>query len=136
MISLVPLWSEKEKRLEVELESMVIRADQDQLDQVWINLVSNAIKFTPVEGAIRINDLKKVDRIIVTIADNGIEMLEEELADILKPFHKADKSRNRVVKGNGLGLSILKQIIVLHHGDIHVSSSPQTGTTFTVTLPA
>ncbi|MDF2682885.1 MAG: two-component system sensor histidine kinase [Brevibacillus sp.] len=135
VIALEPLWSEKEMNLEVELESMVIRADQDQLDQVWINLVSNAIKFTPVEGSIRITALKKDDRIIVTIADNGIGILEEELADIFKPFHKADKARNRAVKGNGLGLSIVKQILVLHHGDIHVSSSPYTGTTFTVTLP-
>ncbi|MFD2368964.1 sensor histidine kinase [Brevibacillus sp. GCM10020057] len=135
VIALEPLWSEKRIALDVDLQPLTIHADQDQLDQVWINLLSNAIKFTPEDGLIRITAAAEADQVFVSVADNGIGIAEEELADIFKPFHKADKARNRAVKGNGLGLSIARQIIDLHHGEITVSSTPNKGTTFTVTLP-
>ncbi|MGF9714468.1 sensor histidine kinase [Paenibacillus naphthalenovorans] len=102
---------------------------------MWINLLNNSIKFTPVRGTIRIEAGKNNHLITVSITDNGIGIPEEERADIFKPFHKVDKSRDPSVKGNGLGLSIVKKIIDLHTGDIQVSGAPGTGSTFTVTLP-
>lgn len=134
VITLEPLWKAKEIEMDVEMEGSAIQADQDQLDQVWINLLSNAIKFTPSQGVIRIRSTENAHHVVVSITDNGIGIPEEEIAYIFKPFHKVDKARNSSVKGNGLGLSIVKQIIDLHHGDIHVSSSLGTGTTFSVTL--
>ncbi|MGO0063024.1 sensor histidine kinase [Brevibacillus fluminis] len=135
VITLEPLWTEKAINMDVDVKAVTIHADKDQLDQVWINLLNNAIKFTAPHGTIRIQSMGKAHQHIVSITDSGIGIPEEELVNIFKPFHKVDKARSSSVKGNGLGLSIVKQIIDMHDGDIHVSSSLGTGTTFTVTLP-
>lgn len=135
-IALEPLWSEKEIQLEIEMAAISIEADRDQLEQVWINLLSNAVKFTPLQGVIHISAQMDGDVSRVSISDNGIGIPEEECANIFKPFHKADKARNRAVKGNGLGLSIVKQIVDLHQGEIVVTSRLDQGSTFTVTLPS
>lgn len=135
VIALETQWSTKEIGLELQLEEMVVQADEDQLNQVWINLLSNSIKFTPDNGTIHIKAVINGHLAIVSIADNGIGVPEEERLDIFKPFHKADKSRDGSIKGNGLGLSIVKQIIDIHHGDIKVSEQSGGGTIFTVQLP-
>jgi len=135
VITLEPLWTEKKINMDVDLKEITVRADKDQLDQVWINLLNNAIKFTAPHGTIRIQLLGKAHQNIVSITDSGIGIPKEELVNIFKPFYKVDKSRNSSVKGNGLGLSIVKKIIDMHNGEIHVSSSPGEGTIFTVTLP-
>lgn len=135
VIALEPQWTSKDIEMDVQLEAITVQADEDQLYQVWINLLNNSIKFTPVRGTIRIEAGKNNHLITVSITDNGIGIPEEERADIFKPFHKVDKSRDPSVKGNGLGLSIVKKIIDLHTGDIQVSGAPGTGSTFTVTLP-
>lgn len=135
VITLEPLWTAKEINMDIDLEAITVRADKDQLDQVWINLLNNAIKFTGPHGTIRIRLTEKAHHHIVSITDSGIGIPEEEFVHIFKPFHKVDKARSSSVKGNGLGLSIVKQIIDLHNGEIHVSSSLGTGTVFTVTLP-
>lgn len=135
VITLEPLWTVKEINMVVDLEAITVHADKDQLDQVWINLLNNAIKFTAPHGTIRIQSMGKAQQNIVSITDSGIGIPQEELADIFKPFHKVDKARSSSVKGNGLGLSIVKQIIEMHNGEIHVSSSLGAGTIFTVALP-
>lgn len=135
VITLEPLWTVKEINMVVDLEAITVQADKDQLDQVWINLLNNAIKFTAPHGTIRIQSMGKAQQNIVSITDSGIGIPQEELADIFKPFHKVDKARSSSVKGNGLGLSIVKQIIEMHNGEIHVSSSLGAGTIFTVALP-
>ena len=135
VITLEPLWTVKEINMVVDLEAITVHADKDQLDQVWINLLNNAIKFTAPHGTIRIHSMGKAQQNIVSITDSGIGIPQEELANIFKPFHKVDKARSSSVKGNGLGLSIVKQIIEMHYGEIHVSSSLGAGTIFTVALP-
>lgn len=135
VIAMEPQWSEKEIELEVAFEAITVQADEDQLGQVWTNLLSNSIKFTPPRGKILLEANANDHEIIVSITDTGIGIPEEERADIFKPFHKVDKARNSAVKGNGLGLSIVKQIIDLHKGEIQVSGRLGAGTTFTVTLP-
>ncbi|RNB92839.1 HAMP domain-containing protein [Brevibacillus fluminis] len=135
VITLEPLWTVKAINMDVDVEAITVHADKDQLDQVWINLLNNAIKFTAPHGTIRIQAMGKAHQHIVSITDSGIGIPEDELVNIFKPFHKVDKARSSSVKGNGLGLSIVKQIIDMHNGEIHVSSSLGTGTTFTVTLP-
>ncbi|MFY0544512.1 sensor histidine kinase [Brevibacillus sp. H7] len=135
VIALEPQWTAKNIEIEVQLEAIPIQGDEDQLYQVWTNLLSNSIKFTPEHGKILIEAVMKGNQIIVSITDNGIGIPEEERADIFKPFHKVDKARDRSVKGNGLGLSIVKQIVDIHNGDIQVSGRPGTGSIFTVALP-
>ncbi|MFC3885100.1 sensor histidine kinase [Bacillus songklensis] len=135
VIALEPHWGAKEIDIDLQLEPLTVQADEDQLSQVWINLLSNSIKFTPVGGKILIEAVLKDNQNIISITDNGIGIPEEERADIFKPFHKVDKARNSSVKGNGLGLSIVKQIVDMHQGDIQVSGKLGTGTTFQVTLP-
>lgn len=136
VITLEPLWTKKEINVVVDLEAITVHADKDQLDQVWINLLNNAIKFTAPHGTIRIQSIGKAHQNIVSITDSGMGIPEEELVNIFKPFHKVDKARSSSVKGNGLGLSIVKQIIDMHNGEIHVSSSLGSGTIFTVTIPS
>jgi signal transduction histidine kinase len=135
IIALEPQWKAKEIEIDLLLEPLSVQADKDLLSQVWINLLSNSIKFTPLGGEIRIEALMIDNQNTVSITDNGIGIPEEERADIFKPFHKVDKARNSSVKGNGLGLSIVKQIIDMHQGDIQVSGKLGTGATFEVTLP-
>jgi signal transduction histidine kinase len=135
VIALEPHWGAKEIEIDLHLEPLTVQADEDQLSQVWINLLSNSIKFTPVKGKILIEAVLKDNQNTISITDNGIGIPEEERADIFKPFHKVDKARNSSVKGNGLGLSIVKQIVDMHQGDIQVSGQLGTGATFEVTLP-
>jgi signal transduction histidine kinase len=135
IIGLEPQWAEKEIEIDLQLEAITVQADEDQLNQVWINLLSNSIKFTPPHGTIQIRAVLQDGKHIVSITDNGPGIPEEERADIFKPFHKVDKSRDNSVKGNGLGLSIVKQIIDIHNGDIKVSGRVGEGSTFTVFLP-
>ncbi len=134
-IALEPQWSAKGIELTMDLETVVIEADEDQLKQVWTNLLGNSIKFTPEHGTI-IMEIRKHDRYAaISITDTGIGIPEEERANIFKPFHKVDKARDGAVKGNGLGLSIVKQIVDMHHGEISVTGEPSGGSTFTVRLP-
>lgn len=134
-IALEPLWAAKDIEINLQLHAITIQADKDQLSQVWTNLLTNSIKFTPTRGAIIIEAIEKEHTIQVSITDNGIGIPQEERTEIFKPFHKVDKARNASVKGNGLGLSIVKQIIDIHHGKIEVSGLMGEGTTFTVSLP-
>lgn len=135
VIALEPQWLAKEIDLDLQLEEVIVQADEDQLNQVWINLLSNSIKFTLKKGTIHIKAAISDHLAIVSIADNGVGIPEEERLDIFKPFHKVDKSRDGSIKGNGLGLSIVKQIIDIHHGEIKVSEQSGGGTIFTVQLP-
>lgn len=135
VIGLEPQWSVKDIRFDIQLEPIIVDADEDQLKQVWMNLINNSIKFTPVQGKIGVEGTVKNNQIIISITDNGIGIPNEEREDIFKPFHKVDKSRDPSIKGNGLGLSIVKQIVDLHHGQIEVSEGPGGGAKFIVTLP-
>jgi len=135
VIALEPQWSAKHLELDIELPVLNITGDEDQLYQVWTNLIGNSIKFTPADGIIRITAAQNGSTCSIQVVDSGIGIPPEEQADIFKPFHKVDKARDRSIKGNGLGLSIVKQIVELHQGTITVSSQLGQGTTFTVTLP-
>ena len=129
-----PLWSSKNIMIHLKLPDAVkINADQDQLNQVWMNLLGNSIKFTPQGGQIQIELTANRNEYAVTITDTGIGIPPEELNHIFVRFYKTDRSRSS--KGNGLGLAIVKQIITIHHGTIEVKSTVGKGTAITVTLP-
>lgn len=131
-----PNW--ETKQLDVVLvtqEAVLVTADQELLQQVWFNLLTNSIKFTPEHGQITIQVTAKNQQIIITITDNGIGMPEDELVTIFERFYKTDKSHNRQQAGNGLGLAIVKKIVTLHHGQIKAESQLNQGTTMIVILP-
>lgn len=130
-----PQYSAKHIHVELSLPPTQIIADRDQLSQVWHNLLSNSIKFTPDEGEIQIEIVHESHQIKVSVADTGIGMSSEDQERIFERFYKADRSRNRAQSGSGLGLAIVKRIVSIHHGDIQANSSIGQGTRITVILP-
>lgn len=131
-----PQWSAKRIELELDLPHVKICADEDQLSQVWINLIGNSIKFTPEGGRIAIVIRLTTDRIEVDVADNGIGISADDLDNVFERFFKADRSHSNRQHGSGLGLAIVKKIVTLHGGFVTVRSKPGKGTTFTVNLPS
>jgi two-component system, cell cycle sensor histidine kinase PleC len=114
----------------------VLQGDEQKLRQTFVNLIGNAVKFTPSGGTIRVDAAcaPKGD-IVVSIADTGVGMSEEEIRVALAPFGQADASRSRWREGSGLGLPIAKALVELHGGDIVIKSSKGHGTEVFVTLP-
>ncbi|RCW62051.1 MULTISPECIES: sensor histidine kinase [Halanaerobium] len=112
-----------------------IKADLSLITQLLLNLVDNAIKYTPNEGKIKIT-LKNLDNYYeINILDNGIGIPKKDLNNIFKRFYRVDKSRSRDYGGTGLGLSICSWIVKVHGGEINVESSLRNGTKFRVMLP-
>lgn len=130
-----PQWTAKNIDMEVCLEEMNIKANEDLLSQVWTNIIHNSIKFTPAGKTIQVTLSSQDHSAVCRISDTGIGMTQEDQLHIFERFFKADKSRERSQGGNGLGLSIVKKIVDLHEGRIEVQSIVDTGTTFTVILP-
>ncbi|MBP1991093.1 HAMP domain-containing sensor histidine kinase [Paenibacillus eucommiae] len=112
-----------------------ITADADLLNQIWMNLIGNSIKFTPEGGMIQIGISHTSNEVEVSITDTGIGISPEEIDHIFERFYKADKSRNRSNNGNGLGLAIVKKMVSLHQGSIQAKSTLGQGTTIIVKLP-
>ena len=116
-------------------DPVIIRGDKIRIEQILINITSNAIKYTPDGGRIslRLHDLG--DRAEITITDNGVGIPEEDIPHLFERFYRVEKARSSDQGGTGLGLAIAKEFAVAHGGDIRVSSIVGKGTTFTVTLP-
>ncbi len=125
-------WESKNIDLDIDLDEVNFSGDESLLYQVWVNLISNAVRYTDSGGKIRIS-LADGEAVTFSISDSGRGMTREETENVFRRFYKADKSRSS--KGTGLGLAIAKKIAELHGGDITVSSVPSKGTTFTVVLP-
>lgn len=107
--------------------------DERRLEQVLVNLLHNAIKFTAVGGAVSVRAEQSGDEILLTVEDNGIGIPEEDLDRIFERFYKTDKSRSS--SGTGLGLAIARHVVDLHGGRIWVQSIEGRGSRFTFTLP-
>lgn len=115
-----------------------VRGEAGQLRQVLINLIDNAIKFTPAGGRVVITLQPAADpqQVELIVSDTGIGLAEHELTRVFERFYQVDKSRKRLEgRGTGLGLSICRALVVRHGGQIRVSSAPGRGSSFTVTLP-
>jgi two-component system phosphate regulon sensor histidine kinase PhoR len=108
----------------------MILADEDLLGQVLINLVDNAIKYTPHGGKIIIRCRKKDSRIVATITDTGMGIPHESIPRVFERFYRVDKARSRSQGGTGLGLSIVKHIVESHGGEVFVDSEVGKGSTF------
>lgn len=135
ILMMEPQWSAKNIEVSLSEEPASIFADEDLFSQVWINLLNNSIKFTPAGGKIKISVSKQNKQTEVTISDTGIGMTKETMTHIFERFYMADKARSRSAGGSGLGLSIVKKIVQMHHGSIDVTSTPGKGTIFKITIP-
>ncbi|MHB8064000.1 MAG: sensor histidine kinase, partial [Ruminiclostridium sp.] len=125
------------KRLEITFtgNKEEIFADRDKISQVIINLLSNALKYTPEGGKVKVN-VKGTEEITqFVVKDNGPGIPKEDLPYIFERFYRADKSRNRLTGGSGIGLTISKAIVEAHGGKIDVNSSSEYGSEFIVSLP-
>ena len=120
-----------------EIDQVLVCGDQDRLKQVLVNLIGNAIKYTPQGGEVNVGLGKENDRARILVSDNGPGIPEEDLPYIFERFYRGEKSRTRSKdgKGFGLGLSIAYWIVQNHNGTIEVTSQASKGTTFCVWLP-
>ena len=134
IVLLEPKWSEKNLQLDVTLEKTICLGDEELLQQVWINLLENAIKFTDPNGTIVVSIDKKSDLLEVTVSDSGVGMDKETTQRIFERFFQGNTSHS--TEGSGLGLSIVKRILELSGGQIEVESTPEKGSTFLIKLPA
>ncbi len=121
--------------LKLARELPSILADRNKIEQVFFNLIDNAIKFTPPGGSIIINSIQQNGFIQIDVKDTGIGIESEHLPRIFERFYRVDRGRSRELGGTGLGLSIVKHIVQLHQGKVSVESEPQAGSTFSIFLP-
>ncbi|WP_312642721.1 HAMP domain-containing sensor histidine kinase [Hydrogenoanaerobacterium sp.] len=126
-------WEEKNLQLEIDLDAVSYLGYRDLLQEVWINLLNNAIKFSNRGGTLGVTLHRKCKNIEVSISDNGIGISDTAQEHIFEQFYQADESRSHY--GNGLGLAIAKRIVELSKGTISVQSKLGEGTTFTISLP-
>jgi signal transduction histidine kinase len=133
ILMLEPQWSGKNLSIEPDLESVDFRGYEELLPQVWTNLISNSVKFTPAGGTIVFRLHAADGGVVFSITDNGIGMNEEEQAHAFDKFYQAEN--NHSVAGNGLGLPLVKQIVDMHGGTVQIKSAPDEGSTFTIFLP-
>lgn len=126
---------EKNINIGFEVEDISVYLDKDKMSQVIVNLLSNAIRYTPSNGNIHIQGYKKGDTIKIHFKDDGIGILEKDLKYIFERFYRVDESRSKNTGGIGVGLTIVKSIVDLHDGSIEVKSKINNGSEFIITLP-
>lgn len=119
----------------VNADHVSLMADRNRLYQVMANLISNAIKYTQNGGCINVDVVDNKDFVAISVKDNGIGINESDLPFIFERFYRTDKSRNRITGGAGIGLAIVKAIVLAHGGEVSVESKESVGSTFKVVLP-
>lgn len=127
-------FTEKGVRLELDLAPARALADEDRVAQIARNLVSNALKFTPAGGRVRLSTRDRDGQALVEVSDTGIGMSADEMARAFERFWRAPGAAD--VPGSGIGLTIARELALAHGGDVTVESAPGRGSTFRVTLPA
>ena len=125
-------WSRKQLYLELDFDEYTIAANEELLKQVWINLLDNAIKFSPITGEIKLAISKAGEKYKISITNYGEDIPQDKLSKIWNKFYQTDESHNG--NGNGIGLAIVKAIVELHKGSVSVVSE-NGSTCFTVELP-
>jgi len=135
--TIMPMLAPRKQSLNVEVEEGLppVHADKAKLRQVLLNLLSNAAKFTPDGGELKIEAVRENDWCQVSVIDNGIGIKEEDQERIFEPFCQLDNPLTEEKDGTGLGLTLVKQIIERHGGRIWIESEYEKGSRFTFTLP-
>ena len=121
-------------RLQTNLKSIHAWIDRDKFEKIFFNLISNAFKYTPAEKAITIEVATQTDKVIITVADEGIGIEPTKLRSLFQRFETLARY-NMLQPSSGIGLSLVKEMVDMHHGTIEVTSEPGSGSRFTVTLP-
>jgi signal transduction histidine kinase len=114
-----------------------VQADQDRIIQVLINLLGNALRYTPAGGTVRVTTERQGEAVAFHVADTGIGIAPSQLPHLFERFYRVDKARSRALGGSGIGLTIAKALVEGHNGQIWASSAGLgQGATFSFTLPA
>ena len=132
IVALEPAWEQKDIEFDVELDRGSYLGNEPMMRHVWDNLISNAIKFSPSGGTVKIHLVKKLKKLIFTLEDEGPGLTEEAQNHIFDKFYQADASHKQ--EGNGLGLALVKRILTIEKGQITAENRPEGGCRFTVTL--
>jgi integral membrane sensor signal transduction histidine kinase len=126
-------WREKQISFDFDCDEIYIRGNEELLQQVWINLLDNAIKFSPDKAVVGIQITRSTGCTVFTISNPGEQMTAEAAKHIFDKFYQADKAHN--TQGNGLGLAIVKRIVELHNGSVSVGTSAKGIICFEIKLP-
>ncbi len=126
-------WGEKDLDLDVELEEITWRGNEEMLNHVWVNLLNNAVKFSPRGGTLTVRLSRQGDQAVCTVRDAGPGMDEAARRRVFEKFYQGDTAH--ATEGNGLGLALVKRIVDLCEGSVEVDSAPGHGSAFTVRLP-
>lgn len=132
IVALEPAWEKKNIEFDVELDRVSYLGNEPMMRHVWDNLISNAVKFSPNGGTVKINLAKKLKKLVLTVEDQGSGLSEEAQKHIFDKFYQADASHKQ--EGNGLGLALVKRILAIEKGQITAENRPEGGCRFTVTL--
>ena len=132
IVALEPAWEKKNIEFDVELDRVSYLGNESMMRHVWDNLISNAVKFSPNGGTVKINLAKKLKKLVLTVEDQGSGLSEEAQKHIFDKFYQADASHKQ--EGNGLGLALVKRILAIEKGQITAENRPEGGCRFTVTL--
>jgi len=127
----------RNKRIELRtsISEQYLNADKDKLTQVFINIISNAIKYTPPGGTVEVTVTGNDSYVRIDIKDNGIGISAEDLPLVFERFYRVDKSRSRETGGTGIGLAIVKSLVEAHGGAVNVISQLGLGSNFTFKFP-
>ena len=131
-------WADQKKiTLSIDLsgEDGLVYFDQDVLDKVINNLLSNALKFTPSFGEVSLSAQWTSEILSIAVSDNGIGIPASKLKKIFDRFYQVDDTSTRTLEGSGIGLALVKELVALHHGDIACKSEEGVKTVFSITIP-
>ena len=125
-------WEEKDIELDIDLCEIEFEGNENLMFHVWNNLIANAVKFNPEGGILKIRLFEEAEKIICTVEDSGPGIDENSIKHIFDKFYQSDSSHTE--EGNGLGLALVKNILILHGGKVFAENRPEGGAKFTVTL--
>ena len=133
ILALENKWEKKEIEFDIDLDEIEYTGYENLLSHVWLNLIDNAVKFSPQNGQIRIRLKQLAGSVTFSIWDNGLPIPEADIGRIFNKFYQGDNSH--ASEGNGLGLALVRKIVAAEQGTINVTSSEDAGTEFVVALP-
>jgi two-component system sensor histidine kinase BaeS len=128
-------FAEKGIALEADLRPALVDGEPKRLEQVVVNLLSNALRYTDAGGRVLVTVRPDTEAALLEVSDTGIGIAETDLPRVFTRFWRGEKSRSRDTGGAGIGLSIVKELVQAHGGEVGVESAPGRGSLFRVTLP-
>ena len=136
MITVQPYAIQMDVNINIDVRSdVIIMADPDDMEIVFNNLISNAVKYNKIGGKAEITIDSSDNEAIIIVSDTGIGITKNDTENLFTEFVRIKNEKTRNISGSGLGLSIVKKVVELYHGTINVDSTPDVGTVFTIRLP-